>query len=268
MSKLAMITGATGGIGSAVARRFHAKGFKLILVDFNRERLEAVAADLPGATIEVLDQRDNAAIAEFCERIIENGTFIDVAVINAGMLVIGDLADIEKQGMFDQLQVNLVSTAMLVQGFAKRMSKAGRGHIMATVSMGGIVSLRGSATYSASKFGVRGLLWGLKDELVSKGVHVTGIYPAGVDTPMLRHEATHGGSALNFVGVPVTADDVAKAYEKALDRPRLEVYVPYSESVTGRIAAAFPWMIAGLYPLLEKMGEAGRRKYLKRIGAI
>ena len=264
--KLALVTGAAGGIGSAVARRFHALGFRLILVDIDEARLAASAAAYPGAILKVLDQRDNAALNRFCDEIIRDGDFIDVAVINAGMLVIGDLGDITQQGMLDQLQVNLISTSILIQALARRMTLARKGHIMATVSMGGIVSLKGSATYSASKFGVRGMLWGLKDELKPHGVHVTGIYPAGVDTPMLRHEAMHGGSALNFVGVPVTADDVAKAYEKALSKPKLEVYVPYSESISGRIAGAFPWLLGGLYPTLEKMGEAGRKKFLKRIG--
>ena len=94
---------------------------------------------------------------------------------------------------------------------------------------------------------------------------VTGVYPAGVDTPMLRHEATHGGSALNFVGKPVEADEIARAYERALGRPRLEVYVPYSESLTSRLAGAFPWILGRLYPLLTWMGEKGRAKFLKRI---
>lgn len=265
--KLAMITGAAGGIGSAVAKRFHALGFRLMLVDIDQTRLEAAAKDYPDAILKVLDQRDMLALNAFCEDVIRDGMFIDVAVVNAGMLVIGDLGEISQQGMLDQLQVNLISTSILIQALARRMTAAGSGHIMATVSMGGIVSLKGSATYSASKFGLRGLLWGLKDELKPHGVQVTGIYPAGVDTPMLRHEAMHGGSALNFVGVPVAADDVAKAYEKALAKPKLEAYVPYSESITGRIAGAFPWLLGRLYPTLEKMGEAGRRKFLKRIGA-
>ena len=266
MTQTALITGATGGIGSAVAKRFHAKGFRLMLVDFNAAKLESMAKDYPGATTHVLDQRDRAQLDAFCDAVIESGAFIDVCVINAGMLVIGDLAEISRQDMADQIQVNLTATAMLIQSFARRMGREGRGHIMATVSMGGIVSLKGSATYSASKFGVRGLLWGLKDELAVKGVKVTGVYPAGVDTPMLRHEAMHGGSALNFVGKPVQADDIARAYERALTRPRLEVYVPYSESLTSRLAGACPWLLGWLYPLLEWMGEIGRKKFLKRIG--
>ncbi len=158
--KIAMITGATGGIGSAIAKRFHALGFRLLLVDIDQARLEVMAENYPGAIVKTLDQRDNAAF----EPLLRGGhpprRFIDVAVINAGMLAIGDLSDISQTDMVDQLQVNLISTSILIQEFARRMTAARKGHIMATVSMGGIVSMRGSATYSASKFGLRGLLWG------------------------------------------------------------------------------------------------------------
>lgn len=266
MTGLALITGATGGIGSAVTRRLHARGYQLILVDQCSEPLLEMAKTYPGAQIHALDQRDRAQVEALCEAVIAHGAFIDVAVLNAGMLVIGDVADLTADQMLDQIQVNLCATALLSQAFARRMGAAGKGHILATVSMGGIVALKGSAPYSASKFGLRGLLFGLKDELAPKGVHVTGIYPAGVDTPMLRHEAMHGGSALNFVGKPVTADDVARAYVRALDRPRLEVYVPYSESITTRLGGSFPWLLGVLYPVLTWMGEIGRKKFLKRIG--
>jgi len=266
MTRTALLTGATGGLGQAIAARMAADGYRLILVDFDATRLADMAARYPGAETHVLDQRDPAAVTRFCEEAIEQGTFADVAVVNAGMLVIGNVADISRQAMLDQLQVNLVSGALMIQSLARRMSRERKGHIIATVSMGGIVSLKGSATYSASKFGLRGLLWGLRDELSADGVHVTGIYPAGIDTPMLRHEARNGGSALNFVGDPVTVDDVVDAITGALRKPRLEVYVPYSEGVTGRIAGAWPGLLARLYPMLERMGEKGRAKFLRRIG--
>jgi len=66
--------------------------------------------------------------------------------------------------------------------------------------MGGILALPTSATYSAAKAGLRAFFAALNAELHSSGVHVSGIYPSAVDTPMLRHEATDGGSPLNFVG--------------------------------------------------------------------
>lgn len=210
---VALVTGSTGGIGSQVAQALAARGYRLILQDLDRSRLEQQATMYEGARIEV----------------------------------------------------NLVSTAVLVQALARRMRAAGSGHLIATVSMGGIVSLKGSAPYSASKFGLRGLLWGLRDELQPHGVHVCGICPAGVDTAMLRHEARHGGSALNFVGQPVSVDTVARAVLRAIDQPRLETDVPASEGITGRMAGAFPGMLARLYPLLEKLGERGRAAYLARI---
>ena len=73
---------------------------------------------------------------------------------------------------------------------------------------------------------------------------------------------------IDLVGTPVTPADVAKAVRRALKKPRLEIYVPYSESITGRILGAWPWLLSGLYPLLERMGEKGRVKFIRRIGPL
>ena len=269
MGKKALLTGASGGFGLALADALSAKGYTLTLVDFDKDGLSRMAKRYENSTFHVLDQLDNEAVAEFCESVVEKGeTRFDVAIMNAGIVRVNELADMPRKDMMDELQVNLVSTAQLIQAFAVRMRNDGEGHIMATVSMGGLVSLKGSASYSASKFGLRGLLWGLRDELRAAGVSVTGIYPAGMDTPMLRHEARHGGSALNFVSTPGTAEDVANAYMRAIDKPRLEVYVPYSESFLARFANAWPWTSHYMYPLFERIGERGRRKFLQRIGDI
>lgn len=262
---IALVTGSTGGIGAKVAEVLAARGYQLVLMDLDRSRLEQQVIRFEGARIEPLDLSDGQAVLAWARRQEEQGERIDVAFVNAGLIAVGEVIDLPTEKLLLQLQVNLVSTAVMIQALARRMSAAGSGHLIATVSMGGIVSLKGSATYSASKFGLRGLLWGLRDELRPRGVHVCGIYPAGVDTPMLRHEARHGGSALNFVGQPVTVDTVAQAVLSAIDRPQLETYVPRSEGITGRIAGAFPGLLAKLYPFLEKMGERGRASFLNRI---
>lgn len=268
MQKTALITGATGGFGAALASRLAAKGYRLALVDVDEKRLAKMASQFPGCLTYVLDQRDQLSVRQFCDDVIENGdVFFDIAIPNAGYLAIGNVIEVDRACIEDQLQINLVSTSVLIQSFARRMVRQGHGHILTTVSLGGVVSLRGSACYSASKFGLRGLLWALRDELLPEGVHVTGVFPSGMDTPMLRHEALNGGSALNFVSQPGTADDVARAFMRAIDRPKLEVYVPYSESVTARLFAAFPWLVRPCYPLFEWIGERGRRKFLKRIEA-
>ena len=263
---VALVTGSTGGIGARVAEALAGRGYRLVLMDLDRTRLEQQAARHPGAHIEPLDLARQDAVLDWARALqAVDATPIDVAFVNAGVIAVGDVVDLPTEELLLQLQVNLVSTAIMVQALARRMASAGGGHLIATVSMGGIVSLKGSAAYSASKFGLRGLLWGLRDELRPRGVQVCGIYPAGVDTPMLRHEARHGGSALNFVGQPVSPDDVAQAVMAAIERPRLETYVPASEGVTGRLAGAFPGLLAQLYPWLEKMGERGRAAYLARL---
>jgi short-subunit dehydrogenase len=262
---VALVTGSTGGIGAKVAEALASRGYRLILQDLDRSRLEQQAAQYKDARIETLDLSNQNAVIAWGRRLQDSGERIDVAFVNAGLIVVGEVTDLPTEKLLLQLQVNLVSTAAMLQALARNMRAAGRGHLIATVSMGGIVSLKGSAPYSASKFGLRGLLWGLRDELKPHGVHVCGIYPAGVDTAMLRHEARHGGSALNFVGQPVTVDTVAGAVLNAIDKPKLETYVPASEGITGRIAGAFPGVLARLYPLLEKMGERGRAAYLSRI---
>ena len=80
---------------------------------------------------------------------------------------------------------------------------------------------------------------------------ISGIYPTAVNTPMLQHEARSGGSALNFLSAVKTVDDVADAYEKALDRPKLEIYVPYHESLSARAALWTPSLIATPHPLFR-----------------
>jgi short-subunit dehydrogenase len=146
------------------------------------------------------------------------------------------------------------------------MKAQGRGHIVATVSMGGILSLPGSAAYSAAKAGLRAYLAALRTELRGTGVAVSGIYPSAVDTPMLLHEATHDGSLLNFFGKVSTADDVADVFERALRRRGLEHYLPYGDSVLCRLLETFPWIVPPLLGPAEALGRRGRAKYLARKG--
>ncbi|MCW5728284.1 hypothetical protein [Parvibaculum sp.] len=113
---------------------------------------------------------------------------------------------------------------------------------------------------------MRGFLAGFHQEMAAHGVKVSGVYPAAVDTPMLHHEALHGGSVLNFIDKVMTPEDVAAATLKAIDSGKLEIYVPWSASILARFFGAFPWMIRPLLPTMEKIGEKGRLKFIARKG--
>ena len=135
------------------------------------------------------------------------------------------------------------------------MARAGKGHLISTVSMGGITPMKGTATYSATKFALRGFLSALYSELKASGVAVSGIYPSAVDTEMLKNEVRHDGSPLNFVSKVATVDDVADSVQHAMRTKKLEVYVSRANGFTSRLVGFFPSLLDRLYPMLERMGS-------------
>lgn len=263
----ALVTGAGGGIGAAIARALDARGCRLILVDREPGLLDAVATGLttqPEKLICDLSSRDSVEM--LCAAIARDHADLDVLINNAGIGIPGAVADLDQDLLDRHLEINLRAPVRLMRAVAPLMIARGKGAMVATVSLGGIISLKDSAIYSASKFGLRGFLAGFHQEMTAHGVKVSGVYPAAVDTPMLHHEALHGGSVLNFVDKVMTPEAVAAATLRAIDSGKLEIYVPWSASILARFFGTFPWMIKPLLPLMEKIGEKGRIKFIARKG--
>lgn len=263
----ALVTGAASGIGAAVARRFAQRGYHVFAVDRTDELAQQAAAGIgSGATAVGCDLSDGQSLAELCARIVgEWRQDLDVLVANAGVIIPGAVAELGPDDLDLQIDVMLRSPIQLIRAALPEFVDRNRGHLMATVSLGGICPLPASAAYSAAKAGLRAFLAALNTELFGTDVHVCGIYPTAVDTPMLRHEARAGGSTLNFLSAVKTVDDVADAYERALDKPKLETYVPYHESLSSRAAQWTPALIPRIYPAFHRLGERGRQKYLKQV---
>lgn len=262
--QLALVTGAASGIGAAVAKRFEARGFDIVVVERTAELADAGAAELGPAAIGVdCDLSDRAQVAALCGRIEgEWADRLELVIANAGIGIPGDVADLDTDLMHTHIEVNLVSVMTMAQAAIRTFVPRGHGHILATVSLGGIAPMPGTAPYAASKAGLRAFLASVNAEVHGTGVHVGGIYPSAVDTPMLRHEATNGGSMLNFLSNVLSPEDIADSYEKAFDKKRLETYVPYSEGVQARIALWRPALVPRFMPLLNRLGERGHKKYL------
>lgn len=266
--RLALVTGAGGAIGTGVARMLRDRGYTVIAVDRDEASASAAVAAIGGDTVGVAsDSAHREQVAALCARIRgEWAAELEVLVANAGVIVPGDVAEAQPQDLDLQIDVMLSAPVQLLAAAAEVMRPRGRGHLLATVSMGGILPMQGSACYSAAKGGLRAFLAALSGELRGTGISVSGIYPSGVDTPMLRHEARHGGSALNFVGRVFAVDDVVQAYATALDRGRLEVYLPWSDSLLSRGLGLRPSLVQRLVPVFERLGRRGHAKFLDSIG--
>lgn len=261
--KKALITGGGGAIAAEIATRLDARGYRLILTDINEARMAEVAATLSRPALCVhADLSSSQGVASLCQTLQRDHPDLALLVNTAGYVEPGDAADLSPDILERHIAINLVAPMQLASVAGAMMRARKSGDILSIISMGGIIALKGSAAYAASKFGLRGFQTSIRSELAPHGVRVMGVFPSGVDTPMLRYEAQHAsGSALNFVGKVFTAAEIANASMDALDSGRLETYVPYSDSMMSRLFGAFPWMIDKVLPLFEKSGEKGRAKF-------
>ena len=263
---LAIVTGAASGIGAEVAQRLARRGYGVIAVDRTQELADQAATAQGGESIPVACNLSSASETKtLCQRIAtEWPQGLEVLVCNAGVTVPADVADHTPEEIDLQLDVILRSSMHLINAALGVFLPRDRGNVMATVSLGGNCPLPGSAPYSAAKAGLRAFLAALNCEVAGTGVNVSGIYPTAVNTPMLEGEARLG-SALNFLSRVLTVNEVADAYERALDKPKLEIYVPYHESLSARAALWTPSLIPRLLPFFNRIGERGRAKYLNSL---
>ncbi len=264
---IALITGAGSGIGKAVCHRLDKLGYSLIVSGSNQNKLDKLASQLQTTPhIEVADLSNSQDLCGLCNSLGSKYPALDIVFANAGMIGIGHFSERDTMSVDQELDVNLRSVLHIINACLPNMRAAKKGHIVATSSIGGIMSLQGSSVYSATKFALRGFLAALQQELATDNIKVSGVYPGAIDTPMLRHEACHGGSSLNFIQQPSSVDEVADSFMRALHTGKLENYVPYGDSVLARFLSVFPWITPKILPFLEKAGEKGRQKFIAAHG--
>ncbi len=194
-------------------------------------------------------------------------------VNNAGIVKVEAFEETTADSVEQELRINLLAPALLSREFFPWLCLGSwqgdrwqKGQIVNIVSMAGIMPIAESAVYTASKYGLRGLMLALHQRFEPRGVHVSSILPGAVDTGMLRHEATHGGSPLNFLSEPQTPRQIAQAVMKTVRHPRVERYVPMSDGVSSLLVMLFPGLLARLVPFMSGIGERGRKRYLHQRG--
>jgi NADP-dependent 3-hydroxy acid dehydrogenase YdfG len=168
----ALVTGANGGIGSAIARALHAAGAAVVVTGRRADALAALAAEIGARTV-VADLADRASAA----RCMDEVGPLDVLVANAALPSSGPLTDFDTDQIDRALDVNLRAPIMMARRAVVGMLERGRGHVVFISSISGKVAAPGTSLYSATKFGLRGFALGLREDLRGTGVGVTTIFP-------------------------------------------------------------------------------------------
>ena len=184
---LALVTGASGGIGAAVARAL-APTHDVLLGGRDTAQLEALAAELPGARPWPVDLTDSAAVAEAAGGILR----LDVLVHSAGVGMLGKVADTPAETWRQQFEVNVVAVAELTRVLLPAL-RAAHGHVVLLNSGAGLRAAPGWASYAASKFALRAFGDALRAEESENGVRVTSVHPGRVATEMQRGVAEQEG---------------------------------------------------------------------------
>jgi 3-oxoacyl-[acyl-carrier protein] reductase len=185
--KTALVTGATGGIGRAIARALHGQGASVAVSGRQLDKLQQLAAELGDrAHVVACDLADKAQVAKLVDDAIAKLGRLDILVNNAG-LTRDNLFMVMKDEQWDEvIAVNLTSTFMLMRAGARAMmrAKTGFGRIINISSVSGIVGNPGQGNYAASKAGMIGMSKSLAREVASRGITVNCIAPGFISTPM------------------------------------------------------------------------------------
>lgn len=219
-----LISGAASGIGAATARLFHARGWRVGLLDVDEGALAALAAELGGAWYAPLDVVDaaavQAAVAEFCA---QGGGQLRLLFNAAGILRTGAFVDIELEQHTRLVQINVLGVLNLCHAAFAYLNATPGAQVINMGSASALYGVPQLASYSASKFAVRGLTEALELEWREYGIRVGDLMPPFVDTPMVRSQAQRPAVMLRL-GVRLEAEQIAaaawkQAHASAVHRP-------------------------------------------------
>lgn len=191
VGRTALVTGAAGALGRAIAHRFAVEGARVVVSDLEPGPTAALAQTISrdtGAEVHALpmDVRDPGAVEEAARRIDDEVGACDALVVNAGVLVLGPALSLAQEQWDLAMAVNLTGAFTTATVFARHLVAAERpGTITFTSSLFGVRGGAGNAAYSASKFGLLGLSQSMAADLAPVGIRVNAVCPGQIDTEMM-----------------------------------------------------------------------------------
>ncbi len=248
-----LLTGATGGLGQAIARALHARGAQLTLTGRRTDDvLEPLAAEL-GARALAADLSDRVEV----ERLLDEAGDVDILIANAALPASGRLESFSIEEIDRALEVNLRAPIVLARALLPQMLQRGRGHLLFVSSLAGKAPAPGSSIYNATKSGLRGFAAALRTDLHGSGVGVSAVFPG-----FIRDAGFFADTGIQLPrGVGTRSpEDVARAVVDAIERDRGEVDVaPFGLRIGAIVSGLAPEVAAGVSRRLG--GEAVAREF-------
>jgi short-subunit dehydrogenase len=260
-----LITGACGGIGGAIARQMAARGASLILVDRDSERTEQMAADLRATGAKALALCGDLTEAAVPPRLVADAIRliggIDILINCAGVQNFGFFADESAADTTTLFNVNTIAPINLINAVLPHMLAKKQGQIVNLGSIFGSIGFPCFASYSASKFALRGFSEALRRELKDSGVGITYVAPRFTKTPFNRSVVTRMANALKMN--QDEPEHVAASIIDAIEHDHLDRYLGWPEKLFVRINSIFPRLVdPSLMKQVDQMRpfatEAGR----------
>ncbi|WP_028079762.1 SDR family oxidoreductase [Solimonas soli] len=252
-----LLTGASGGIGQALAREFAARGARLLLSGRDTAKLATLSAELRGLGTEVSVLAADLSSAEGVARLAHaalSGGVPDIVVHCAGALSFGRLDAVPAEEIARLWQTNVIAPSLLTRALLPALRKTGRGRFVFVGSIFGSLAFPMYATYSATKFALRGFAEALRRELDGSGIGVTYVAPRYTRTAL-----NDGAPARIASALAMQQDEPALVAARIVDavaRERRELYFGFGERLFVKLNAWFPWLVdRGLRAQTRRMQE-------------
>jgi NADP-dependent 3-hydroxy acid dehydrogenase YdfG len=239
-TRIAVVTGASSGIGEATALRLAKEGFQVVLGARRVERLQEVAEQSGGRAFP-LDVTDQASVDSFCEHLDRVDLLVNNAGLASGVESVAELSDERVRMMWE---TNVMGLLRMTQALLPGLEASGNGHIVNIGSIAGFETYIGGGGYTASKHAARAITRTLRLELVGKPIRITEIAPGLVETEfsIVRFDRDADKAKKVYEGIdPLTAEDIADCIAWAATRPP---HVNIDEIVVRPVAQATATVVA------------------------
>ena len=267
--RTAVVTGAGGGLGRAIALELGRRGFAVWASDVDAEAAAATVAEIgAGGRAASLDVRDDVACRRLAGEVAAEGGSLGLWVNNAGVLRTGFAWEQDAGTREAMLSINATGTINGTVAALERMVPTGAGQVINVISLAGIVAAPGEVAYAASKHAAMAFTLGTLFDLRRAGhrrIQISAVCPDGIWTPMLEDKLDDPDAAGSFSGHLLTAAEVAKEVGKLTERPRPLVVIPRWRGPLLRLFDIFPRLGLRLLPAVMWDARRRQRRYKRLI---